>query len=108
MAGIGAGFFSPKDSTLEDETKFSAQVGAGTNYRFTDNLLLRLDVRWLATFFDSNGAVMIKMTTSTSITSTSGVILISLMGWGAAVRSRRPNVMPPRSTAARVAAPQGG
>ena len=56
LAGIGAGFFSPKDSTLEDETKFSAQVGAGTNYRFTDNLLLRLDVRWLATFFDSNGA----------------------------------------------------
>jgi len=56
LAGIGAGFFSPKDSSLEDETKFSAQVGAGTNYRFTENLLLRLDVRWLATFFDSNGA----------------------------------------------------
>ena len=56
MAGIGAGFFSPKDSTLKDETKFSGQVGAGTNYRFTDDLLLRLDVRWLATFFDSSGA----------------------------------------------------
>ena len=56
LAGIGAGFFSPQDSTLDDETKFSAQVGAGTNYRFTDSLLLRLDVRWLATFFDSNGA----------------------------------------------------
>lgn len=56
MAGLGAGFFSPQDSTLEDETKFSGQIGAGTNYRFTDKLLLRLDVRWLATFFDSNGA----------------------------------------------------
>lgn len=55
LAGLGAGFFSPKDSTLDDETKFSAQVGAGTNYHFTDSLLLRLDVRWLATFFDSNG-----------------------------------------------------
>jgi hypothetical protein len=39
LAGIGAGFFSPQDSTLDDETKFSAQVGAGTNYRFTDSLL---------------------------------------------------------------------
>jgi len=56
LAGLGAGFFSPKDSTLKDETKFSAQIGAGTNYRFSENLLLRMDVRWLATFFDSNGA----------------------------------------------------
>lgn len=56
MAGLGAGFFSPKDSTLKDETKFSAQVGAGTNYRLTDELLLRLDVRWIGTFFDSSGA----------------------------------------------------
>jgi opacity protein-like surface antigen len=56
MAGLGAGFFSPRDPTLKDQTKFSAQVGAGTNYRFTDSLLLRLDVRWLAAFFDSSGA----------------------------------------------------
>lgn len=56
LAGVGAGFFSPQDSTLKDETKFSAQIGAGTNYRFTDSLLLRMDVRWLTTFFDSSGA----------------------------------------------------
>jgi opacity protein-like surface antigen len=56
LAGLGAGFFSPKDSTLKDETKFSAQIGAGTNYRFNESLLLRMDVRWLATFFDSDGA----------------------------------------------------
>jgi opacity protein-like surface antigen len=56
LAGIGAGFFSPKDSSLKDETKFSAQIGAGTNYRFSESLLLRVDVRWLATFFDSSGA----------------------------------------------------
>jgi opacity protein-like surface antigen len=56
LAGIGAGFFSPKDSSLKDETKFSGQIGAGTNYRFSESLLLRVDVRWLATFFDSSGA----------------------------------------------------
>lgn len=56
MAGVGAGFFSPKDPSLDDETKFSAQIGAGTNYRINDTLLLRFDVRWLATFFDSSGA----------------------------------------------------
>ena len=56
LAGLGAGFFAPKDPTLKDETKFSGQVGAGTNYQLTENLLLRMDVRWLATFFDSNGA----------------------------------------------------
>lgn len=57
MAGLGAGFFAPEDSTLKDETKFSAQVAAGTNYRFTDRLLLRMDVRWIPTFFDGGGSV---------------------------------------------------
>lgn len=56
MAGLGAGFFSPSDSSLEDETRFSAQVGAGTNYRLTDSLLLRLDLRWLGTFFNSSSS----------------------------------------------------
>lgn len=56
LAGLGAGFFSPKDSSLKDQTQFSAQIGAGTNYRFDEHLLLRADVRWLPTFFDSSGA----------------------------------------------------
>jgi opacity protein-like surface antigen len=56
LAGIGVGIFSPQDPTLEEETKFSAQIGAGTNYRFTDNLLLRMDVRWIPTFFNGSGA----------------------------------------------------
>ncbi|MEM8659325.1 MAG: outer membrane beta-barrel protein [Pseudomonadota bacterium] len=56
MAGVGAAFFSPKDSTLDDETKVSAQIGAGTNYRLSDSLLLRFDIRWLGTFFNSSGA----------------------------------------------------
>jgi opacity protein-like surface antigen len=56
LAGLGAGFFSPKDSSLKDETQFSAQIGAGTNYRLADNLLLRFDVRWLPTFFNGSGS----------------------------------------------------
>jgi len=57
MAGVGAGFFSPDDASLKDETMLSGQIAAGTNYRFSDRLLLRLDVRWLPTFFDGGGAV---------------------------------------------------
>jgi opacity protein-like surface antigen len=56
MAGLGAGFFSPKDSSLKSETQFSMQVGAGANYHLTDNLLLRVDARWLPTFFNSSGS----------------------------------------------------
>lgn len=56
LAGLGAGFFSPKDSSLKNVTKISAQLGAGTNYRLTENLLLRLDARWLMTFFNGSGS----------------------------------------------------
>ena len=56
MAGVGAGFFNPKDSTLKDVTKFSAQIGAGTNYKITEHLLLRFDVRWLPTFFNGSSS----------------------------------------------------
>jgi hypothetical protein len=40
-----------------------------------------------------NGAVMMKMTTKTSMTSTNGVMLMSLMGFELWVRSRRPKLM---------------
>ncbi len=56
IAGLGVGIFSPEDSTLKDETQFSMQVGAGANYRLTDNLLLRFDARWLPTFFNGSGS----------------------------------------------------
>ena len=56
MAGVGAGFFSPEDSSLNSETQFSMQVGAGVNYQLTDNLLLRFDARWLPTFFNGSGS----------------------------------------------------
>lgn len=56
IAGLGAGYFSPKDPDLKDVTKVSAQIGAGTNYRLTESLLLRFDVRWLPTFFNGSGS----------------------------------------------------
>ena len=52
MAGLGATLFDPADSTLKDTTRFSAQIAGGTNYRLTDNLLLRLEARWLPAFFN--------------------------------------------------------
>lgn len=57
LAGIGAGFFSPQDSSLSDETRVSAQIGAGTNYKVTENILLRLELRWIPTFFNSDSEV---------------------------------------------------
>jgi opacity protein-like surface antigen len=56
-AGIGAGIFSPDASDLSSETKFSAQLATGANYKFTEGLLLRLDVRWVGTFFNGSGAI---------------------------------------------------
>src|SRR4051812_743348 len=47
--------------------------------------ILRLDVM--------SGAVIMKITSSTSMTSISGVMLMSLIGCDAGVRSRRPNAM---------------
>ena len=58
MAGLGAAHFSPSDSTLDDTTRFSMQIGGGTNYRLTDNFLLRLDVRWIGTFFNGSGSAL--------------------------------------------------
>ncbi len=56
-AGIGAGIYSPDDSDLSSETKVSAQVATGANYKFTESLLMRMDLRWVGTFFDGSGAI---------------------------------------------------
>lgn len=56
LLGIGVGFYSPADKTLDNETRLSGQIGAGTNYKFSDSLLLRMDIRWIPTFFNSSGA----------------------------------------------------
>jgi opacity protein-like surface antigen len=70
LAGLGVGHFSHDDSTLDDETKFSAQIGAGTNYRLSENLLLRADIRWLGTFFDSDGEALCSGGCTVAINST--------------------------------------
>jgi len=57
LAGVGAVKYSPDSFELSDETHFSAQLGGGVSYRITDNLLLRIDARWLPTFFDSEGEI---------------------------------------------------
>jgi opacity protein-like surface antigen len=56
LAGIGATFFDPDDSTLDSDTRFSMQVGGGTAYRLTDNLLLRIDARWIPAFFNESSS----------------------------------------------------
>jgi opacity protein-like surface antigen len=56
LAGIGAGYFSPGDSSLKSTTRFSAQLATGANYALADNWYLRLEARWLPTFFNSSSA----------------------------------------------------
>ncbi|MEH6589736.1 MAG: outer membrane beta-barrel protein [Halioglobus sp.] len=56
LAGIGAGYFSPGDSSLKSSTRFSAQLATGANYTISDNLYLRLEARWLPTFFNTGSA----------------------------------------------------
>jgi opacity protein-like surface antigen len=56
LAGIGAGYFSPGDSSLKRSTRFSAQLATGANYAINDNVYLRLEARWLPTFFNTSSA----------------------------------------------------
>ena len=56
LLGLGAGFYSPGDKTLDNETRLSGQIGVGTNYKISESLLLRMDARWILTFFNGSGA----------------------------------------------------
>lgn len=56
LLGLGAGFYSPGDKTLDNETRLSGQIGAGGNYKISDSLLLRMDIRWIPTFFNDSAA----------------------------------------------------
>lgn len=56
LAGLGAGIYSPADNSLKDTTEFSAQIAGGTNYKISENLLLRLEARWIPTFFNGSYA----------------------------------------------------
>lgn len=57
IAGVGAAFFAPRDAALRDITRLSAQLGVGSNYRMSDSLLLRFDLRWVPTFFNGNSTL---------------------------------------------------
>jgi opacity protein-like surface antigen len=56
LAGIGVAHFSPDDKTLSSDTRVSAQIGAGANYKMSENLLLRLEARWIPTFFNGSSS----------------------------------------------------
>ena len=56
LAGIGAGYFAPDDSSLRADTLFSAQIAGGTNYKISESLLLRIEARWIPTFFNGSSA----------------------------------------------------
>lgn len=56
LLGVGAVHYSPADNSLKDLTRVSAQIAGGTNYKVSENLLLRAGARWIPTFFDSSAA----------------------------------------------------
>ena len=56
LAGIGAGYFSPADKSMKAVTKLSGQLATGANYKISDNFLLRLEARWIPTFFNGSSA----------------------------------------------------
>ncbi|MDG1731778.1 MAG: outer membrane beta-barrel protein [Thalassotalea sp.] len=71
-AGIGIAHLAPSDSSLDSETKPSANLGVGVRFNFNDNLSLRLDARGYGTFFDSDGYIFCsgdtcKIRTSSSV-----------------------------------------
>src|SRR5687767_6638530 len=78
---------SPKYSlpcgSIATETKLGVSVGWAASVFGRSSLRLEL----------ISGAVIMKITSSTSITSISGVMLMSLIGDGPLVRSRRPKAM---------------
>lgn len=57
LAGLGVAHFAPDDPQLDAETRVSAQLGAGFNYRLSEHLYLRGDLRWIGTFFNGGGSL---------------------------------------------------
>lgn len=58
MAGLGAVYVSPDDGSLKSTTRLSAHIAGGANLKLGEQFLLRLEARWLGTFFNSGGAVL--------------------------------------------------
>ena len=55
--GLGLTHFSPKDKDLNDETRFSMNVGLASKVELTEQISLRVDGRVYGTFFDSSSAI---------------------------------------------------
>lgn len=55
--GIGLTHLAPEDSLLDDETRFSMNIGLATKIPVTEHLSLRFGGRIYATFFKSDSAI---------------------------------------------------
>jgi len=55
--GFGLTHFSPEDSLLANETRFSMNVGLATKISVTESLSLRFGGRLYATLFNSDSAI---------------------------------------------------
>ena len=55
--GLGITHFSPDEKKLDDETKFSVNLGFHSKLALTDNIAIRLGARVYATFLDSDSAM---------------------------------------------------
>ena len=52
--GLGLAHLSPDDNLLNDETKFSANIGINTRFKLSESLSFRIDGRVFGTFFNSD------------------------------------------------------
>ncbi len=57
IGGFGLTHLSPKDSQLNNETRFSVNIGLASKISLSENVSLRLDSRMYGTFFNSDSAI---------------------------------------------------
>lgn len=55
--GLGLTHFSPEDTLLSDETRFSLNIGLATKIPVSENISLRFGGRVYATFFNSDSQI---------------------------------------------------
>lgn len=63
--GLGLVHFSPEDDNLNDETRFSMNVGLASKVYLTENISFRIDGRAYATFFNSESNIFCDIDTCT-------------------------------------------
>ena len=55
--GVGITHFSPDEQKLDDETKFSANIGVHSKFKLSNSIAIRLGARLYATFLDADSAM---------------------------------------------------